>query len=71
MIGPFQRRVDGELTLWSSFQEAISGPYDKVSFDLEGNRLILRKDGSWEYWTNTVRIVNGVERKWLPSEEPE
>lgn len=71
MTGPFQRRTDGDCSLWSSFKEALAGPYDKVSFDVEGGRLILRSDGTWEYWTEGGRIVNGGYKRWAEEQNTE
>ncbi len=34
----------------SSFHHVLSRPFDKISFALENGRLILRVDGTWEYW---------------------
>ena len=47
----FQRRYDGgAIEHHESFAEACNLTYDKISFDLSGGRLILRSDGTWEYW---------------------
>lgn len=32
-----------------SFLEALREEYDKISFGVDGGRLILRSDGTWDY----------------------
>ena len=46
----YQRRYGGMIEHHSSFHHVLSRPFDKISFALENGRLILRGDGTWEYW---------------------
>lgn len=45
----FQRRSCGVLEYHESFLEALREEYDKISFGVDGGRLILRSDGTWDY----------------------
>ena len=54
----YQRRYQGGLIdHHPTFREAINLEYDKISFELEDGRLILRNDGSWEYWDKDAIIA--------------
>jgi len=60
----YQRRIDGMISEWDSFREAIGGPYGKVSFELENGRLMLYSDGTWAYRTEVGEYRNGNFARW-------
>jgi hypothetical protein len=69
----YQLRINGELLYYSNIDTAlvagVENGYDKVSFSCDGGRVILRRSGVWEVWTESGVYSAGRHKKWYRQEK--
>lgn len=68
----YQHRLGGEIKYYSSLRKALRNtPYAKVSFDVDGGRLLLFGDGTWEYWDEDGVWSAAGHKPWFAEESNE
>ena len=61
----YQTRLNGICIEHTTLEAALKTLSEKVSFTVDGHRVILRADGTWEVWTKEGVYTADRFRSWL------